>query len=135
MAEPLIERRAPNVGTDPINPAYYAGTACAEIIEHMPTNIGFAAKYAWRLGEKDSEKQEAGKAIWYLKRQLVFEWRDLQYPVGDWFRSFSSARIKLACNDGKLDLIRSEIVGECVEYTIDDMNYHLERAIELFKTY
>jgi hypothetical protein len=125
----------PNVGNDPINPAYYAGTACAEIIEHMPTNVGFAAKYAWRLGEKDSEKQEASKAIWYLKRQLVFEWRSPQFPVGHWFRDFSSVRIKLACTDGKLDLIRSEIIGECVEYTVDDNNYHLERAIQLFETY
>ena len=124
---------SPNVGADPINPAYYAGTACAEIIEHMPTNVGFAAKYAWRLGEKDSEAQEAGKAIWYLKRQLSLAYVDSGQGQG--FFDFAAERITAAATAGKLDLRRAEIVGECVAYTIDGANRHLERAIELFQYY
>ena len=129
--------RAPNIGSDPINPAYYAGTACAEIIEHMPTNVGFAAKYAWRLGEKDSEAQEARKAIWYLERELR---RDLEMmkhsqTVRSRFFDFAAERITTAATTGKLDLRRAEIVGECVAYTIDGANRHLERSIELFQYY
>lgn len=124
---------SPNVGSDPINPAYYAGTACAEIIEHMPTNVGFAAKYAWRLGEKDSEAQEAGKAIWYLKRQLNLAYVDSGQGQG--FFDFAAERITHAASSGKLDLRRAEIIGECVAYTIDGANRHLERAIELFQHY
>lgn len=123
----------PNIGSDPINPAYYAGTACAEIIEYMPTNVGFAAKYAWRLGEKDSEKQEAGKAIWYLRRQLNLPYVD--NGMCQSFFNFANERIVAACESGKLDLIRSEIVGECVAYSIEGGIRHLERAIKLFETY
>lgn len=128
---------SPNVGTDPINPAYYSGTACAEIIEHMPTNVGFAAKYAWRLGEKDSEAQEAGKAIWYLKRQLKIDVEMIksQSIVRTRFFQFASERISHAVGSGKLDFRRAEIVGECVAYTIDGENRHLEHAIELFQHY
>jgi hypothetical protein len=130
----MTDQVVPNVGSDPINPAYYAGTACAEIIEHMPTNVGFAAKYAWRLGEKDSEKQEAGKAIWYLRRELarIFHHRPLD---GGWFEVMSSELIRQTCARGKLDLRRSEIVGECVAYTVDAEARHLERAIQLFEYY
>lgn len=124
---------APNVGADPINPAYYAGTACAEIIERMTTNVGFAAKYAWRLGEKDDEKQEAGKAIWYLKRQIELGFIDTHQGVE--FYEFAGIRIANAAATGKLDIIRSEIVGECVAYTVDGENHHLERAIALFEEY
>lgn len=120
----------PNVGTDPINPAYYAGTACAEIIEHMPTNVGFAAKYAWRLGEKDLASQEAGKAIWYLERQLNLAYVDTGQSQS--FYDFAHERIKLM---PRLDLIRAEIVGECVAYTVDGAHRHLLRAIDLFRTY
>lgn len=120
---------AANVGPDPVNPAYYAGTACAEIIEHMPTNVGFAAKYAWRLGEKDNEAQEAGKAIWYLKRQLNLPYVDAGYP------GFFDVASKLIEQMPRIDPIRSEIVGECVNYTMDGANRHLERAIRLFQTY
>lgn len=55
---------------DPIRPAYYDGVACCEIIDSMPTNVGLALKYMWRLGEKDPIEQEIGKAIFYLKRQI-----------------------------------------------------------------
>lgn len=124
----------PNVGADPINPAYYAGTACAEIIEHMPTNVGFAAKYAWRLGEKDVASQEAGKAIWYLERQKNVPFHN-HFIMGGMFAPYANDRIMYAIALGKLDMIRSEIIGECVQYSIDGSNSHLDRAIELFRTY
>lgn len=56
---------------DPIHPKHYDGNACAEIIDHMPTNVGLAAKYIWRLGDKDPIAQEIGKLIFYLKRQIL----------------------------------------------------------------
>jgi hypothetical protein len=124
----------PNVGNDPINPAYYAGTACAEIIEHMPTNVGIAVKYAWRLGEKDSEAQEAGKAIWYLNRQVDHA-PAFRKPDALWFRLFASHRIINRAQEGKIDLRRSEFIGECVEYTVTGDRRHLDRAVELFLTY
>lgn len=122
-----------NVGDDPINPAYYAGTACAEIIEWMPTNVGFAAKYAWRLGEKDAAPQEAGKAIWYLEREL----RRCLEPdkVGHWFIVYSQERINSAVLTGKLDIYRSEIIAECVQYAAHGGRKHLERAIDIFRMY
>ena len=124
-----------NVGDDPINPAYYAGTACAEIIEHMPTNVGFAAKYAWRLGEKDSEAQEAGKAIWYLERQLNLQHSRGFIDTRKLYRTHCSERIQHAFNIGKLDLNRSKIIENCVEYTLNGDNQELYRAIELYRFY
>lgn len=124
-----------NVGADPINPAYYAGTACAEIIEHMPANVSFAAKYAWRLGEKDSEAQEAGKAIWYLKRQL-----DLNYLTGfidtrQPFVQHYMDRINNAFLSGKLDPRRARIVELCCKYTLTGSNEYLNTCIQEFEFY
>lgn len=130
-----MEGRVPNVGSDPINPAYYAGTACAEIIEHMPTNVGFAAKYAWRLGEKDSEAQEAGKAIWYLEREIK---RCKAYPIsapGYWYHVYCIDRVAPAYDAGKLDENRMDIVMQCVQYTLTGNKQYLESVIDLFKTY
>lgn len=56
---------------DPINPKHYGGTACAEIGELLTANSYQVLKYNWRLGEKDDEKIELGKAIWYLNREIV----------------------------------------------------------------
>lgn len=124
-----------NVGADPINPAYYAGTACAEIIEHMPTNVGFAAKYAWRLGEKDSEAQEAGKAIWYLKRQLELSYLLAFIDTRELFRKHYGDRISAAINSGKLDLRRARIVAGCCEYTLTSSNHYLNDCIQEFEFY
>lgn len=55
---------------DPINPKHYGGTACAEIGERLSANSYQVLKYNWRLGEKDEEKVEIGKAIWYLDREM-----------------------------------------------------------------
>lgn len=60
-----------NLDDDPIHPKHYDGVACCEIIDHMPTNVGLAGKYIWRLGEKDPMAQEIGKLIFYLKRQIL----------------------------------------------------------------
>lgn len=56
---------------DPVNPKHYGGTACAEIGELLTANSYQVLKYNWRLGEKDDEKVELGKAIWYLDREIV----------------------------------------------------------------
>jgi len=129
----MEQSRQPNVGSDPINPAYYAGTACAEIIEHMPTNVGFAAKYAWRLGEKDTETQEAGKAIWYLEREVVRQSYNNLMPL--WFIPYTQDRTRSAVQIGKLDLRRSQIIHECAMWTVHAELKHLERAMILFQFY
>lgn len=58
-------------GDDPVNPKHYGGTACAEIGERLSANSYQVLKYNWRLGEKDEEKTEIGKAIWYLDREVA----------------------------------------------------------------
>lgn len=55
---------------DPVNPKHYGGTACAEIGERLSGNSYQVLKYNWRLGGKDDEKIEIGKAIWYLDREM-----------------------------------------------------------------
>lgn len=139
----------PNVGDDPINPAYYDGTACAEIIEHMPTNVGITAKYIWRLGEKDAEKQECGKAAWYLKRELElqregmnrgafgFGWQD----GPGWYRKYADERINAAQKGGKLTTWRATAMSALVSYTITGEASFLHTVIgflegsECFKEY
>lgn len=122
-----------NVGADPINPSYYAGTACAEIIEHQPTNVGFASKYAWRLGEKDSEAQEAGKAIWYLQRQQHLKHDPRAVP--DFYVEYARTRIKAAVEAGKLNETQAMIVTCLVGYTLTALGKYLQEAIDLFQTY
>lgn len=51
---------------DPINPKHYNGRACADIGERLTANGYQILKYCWRLGGKDEECQELGKAVWYL---------------------------------------------------------------------
>lgn len=55
---------------DPINPAHYNGTACAEIGERLTANSYQVLKYNWRLGKKDDPIIEIGKSIWYLDREI-----------------------------------------------------------------
>lgn len=50
---------------DPINPAHYAGRACADIGERLTANGYQVLKYTWRLGRKDDAAVELGKAEWY----------------------------------------------------------------------
>ena len=59
------------INDDPINPKHYNGTACAEIGEILTANSYQVLKYNWRLGEKDDELIELGKAIWYLNREIA----------------------------------------------------------------
>lgn len=114
--------RQPNVGDDPINPAYYDGTACAEIIEHMPTNVGLAGKYIWRLGEKDAEKQECGKAAWYLHRQVSLDhgWTTAYRSASffQWYRQMADSYINAAQKAGKLTTWRATAMSALVSYTI-----------------
>ena len=55
---------------DPINPAHYNGTACAQIGERLTANSYQVLKYNWRLGRKDDPIIETGKSIWYLDREI-----------------------------------------------------------------
>jgi hypothetical protein len=130
----------PNVGDDPINPAYYAGTACAEIIEHMPTNVGIAGKYLWRLGEKDEEAQEIGKLCWYLRREIELQrrWstRVSVFGLGGpdaaaWFRRMSNERINAAQKAGKLPTWRATCMFALVSYTITGKITFLETVIDI----
>lgn len=58
------------VKNDPINPAHYDGTACAQIGERLTANSYQVLKYNWRLGKKDDPVIELGKSIWYLDREI-----------------------------------------------------------------
>lgn len=63
---------------DPINPAHYAGTECAQIGERLTGNSYQTLKYNWRLGKKDEATIEVGKSLWYLDREIqlgVDAWR------------------------------------------------------------
>lgn len=66
---------------DPINPKHYAGTACAEIGEHLTGNAYQTLKYNWRLGKKDAASIEVGKSIWYLDRELALAESGWQPPT------------------------------------------------------
>lgn len=57
--------------SDPINPAHYDGTACAQMGERMSGNSYQVLKYNWRLGKKDDPLIETGKSIWYLDREIL----------------------------------------------------------------
>jgi hypothetical protein len=56
---------------DPINPAHYNGTACAQIGERLTGNSYQVLKYNWRLGRKNDPLIEMGKSIWYLDREIL----------------------------------------------------------------
>lgn len=66
---------------DPINPAHYAGTACAEIGDHLTGNGYQVLKYNWRLGKKDAATIELGKSIWYLDREIALAMEGWQPPT------------------------------------------------------
>jgi hypothetical protein len=78
---------------NPINPAHYNGTACAEIGERLTANSYQVLKYNWRLGKKDDPIIEVGKSIWYLDREIKYAqeghgslpYRNL--PSADFFES------------------------------------------------
>lgn len=82
---------SPTVADDPINPAHYAGTLCAQIGERLTGNSYQTLKYNWRLGKKDTATVEVGKSIWYLDREIELAyagWRPsngLILPPDDWF--------------------------------------------------
>lgn len=57
--------------SDPINPAHYAGTACAQIGERLTGNSYQVLKYNWRLGKKDEPLVEVRKSLWYLDREIL----------------------------------------------------------------
>jgi len=108
---------------DPLKPKHYDGWACAEIIEYMPTNVGLAVKYLWRLGEKDPEQQERGKAIVYLKRELALRNQTIApQPVfglgsvtdGRWFQDMASERVYAR----DMPFWRKDVIYDLIAYTI-----------------
>jgi len=74
---------------DPINPAHYDGTACAQIGERLTANSYQVLKYNWRLGKKDDPLIEVGKSIWYLDREIMLAKKGfrclLDIPKDDFF--------------------------------------------------
>lgn len=67
--------------SDPINPAHYAGRACADIGERLTGNGYQVLKYTWRLGKKDAVPIELGKALWYAKSEIeLMRQIDTRFP-------------------------------------------------------
>lgn len=66
------------MANDPVNPAHYAGRACADIGERLSANGYQILKYCWRLGKKDTAVIELGKAAWYAdsERTLLIKLDD-----------------------------------------------------------
>lgn len=69
-------------GDDPINPAHYAGTACADIGELLTANGYQVLKYNWRLGKKGDALVDLKKSFWYHKRELLLPLRVHPMPLG-----------------------------------------------------
>lgn len=66
---------------DPINPAHYAGRACADIGERLSANGYQILKYCWRLNKKDAAIIELGKAAWYAHSEsLLLSAMSTVYP-------------------------------------------------------
>ena len=66
---------------DPINPAHYAGRACADIGERLSANGYQILKYVWRLGKKDAAPVELGKAHWYAESEIkLLQMLDRTFP-------------------------------------------------------
>jgi hypothetical protein len=60
----------PYGSNDPVNPAHYAGRACADIGERLTGNGYQILKYVWRLGKKEPPFIELGKAVWYAESEI-----------------------------------------------------------------
>ena len=71
-------------GGDPVNPAHYAGRACADVGERLTANGYQVLKYSWRLGRKDDAVVELGKAEWYAlsERKLLRKHTALRFARG-----------------------------------------------------
>ncbi len=121
------------VQPDPVHPPHYGGTACMDIIDHMPANVGLAAKYIWRLGEKDAVPIEIGKLTVYLERQIALEGSDAHgslFGFGtaqgrEWYRSMAMERI----NERGMGPERSTAMSALVNYTVSGNVSFLRTAI------
>lgn len=52
-----------------------SGVECIEIMERLGANLGSAFKYLWRADDKhETPTTDLKKALWYLRRELAFEW-------------------------------------------------------------
>jgi hypothetical protein len=136
---PAEERQRPD---DPINPKHYDGVACCEIIDHMPTNVGLASKYIWRLGEKDPVEQEIGKLIFYLKRQIEIEmnFEDATPYTSQFgfalpqeaerYRKMARDHINKRFGKSDFDVSRATAMTALVCYTITGLIKFLHNAVE-----
>jgi len=114
---------------DPINPAHYDGTACAQIGERMSGNSYQVLKYNWRLGKKDDPVIETGKSLWYLDREIKLaeqgftfcgdpldDMRTNELLVGiDDYVSYVAWRLTDWCRSGQVEslyLLRNAIVDK-----------------------
>lgn len=79
--------------SDPINPAHYNGTACAEIGERLTANSYQVLKYNWRLGLKDDPVIEIGKSLWYLDREIKLGYVPNTLVMDDADRQFFQSRM------------------------------------------
>jgi len=48
-----------------------SGIECIDIAEHMSFSLGNAVKYLLRCKEKGKEKEDVGKAIFYIDREIT----------------------------------------------------------------
>ncbi len=55
------------------HPSHYnwiEGVECIDVAENFPFNVGNAIKYIWRSERKTDKRENIGKAIWYLQREI-----------------------------------------------------------------
>jgi hypothetical protein len=72
---PNVDTTATRATHDPVSaPAHYTrfpgGVQPIDLLEHLPYNLGAAAKYILRAGHKGDLAEDLRKSIWYLEREL-----------------------------------------------------------------
>ena len=104
---------------DKINPAHYksskSGVECIEVTRHMSFDLGNTTKYLWRLGQKDDNATELGKARWYLKDQLQL---DEIRPAGIYIHNWPEWYQKFVAH---IETVPDGHVRQCL---ISILNYH-----------
>ena len=120
------------VKPDPVHPPHYGGTACMDIIDHMPANVGLAAKYIWRLGEKDAIHIEIGKLVVYLERQIALETATFRALFG-FAKSSGREEYRVMAmhhiNERGMGAERATAMSALVNYTVSGNPMFLRTAI------
>lgn len=122
----------PVLENDPVHPPHYGGTACMDIIDHMPANVGLAAKYIWRLGEKDAIAIEIGKLVVYLERQIALETATFRAMFG-FAKSSGREEYRVMAmhhiNERGMGAERATAMSALVNYTVSGNPMFLRTAI------